>query len=99
MLRSWMEVGGFPARPEEEAWGLLLEVSFYFLPFFWVSMWLSITFYFFSTPVLFHLLGAGFVEKGRCSLGRGPEVGDGSPMLGGLWLRKDGGSSGRLRGG
>ena len=56
-------------------------------------------FLFFSTPILFHLLGAGFVEKGWCSLGRGPEVGDGSPMLGGLWFRKDGGSSGRLRGG
>ena len=27
-LQSWMEVGGLPARPEEEAWGLLLEVSF-----------------------------------------------------------------------
>ena len=33
-LQSWMEVGGLPARPEEEARRLLLEVSFYFLPFF-----------------------------------------------------------------
>ena len=66
-----MEVGDFPARSEEEVRGLLLEVSF----FLWVSMWLSITFYI-STPVLFHLLGVGFVEEGRCSTGRGPEVGD-----------------------
>ena len=75
------------------------EVSFYFLPFFWVSMWLSITFYSFLPLYFFHLLGAGFVEKGWCSLGRGPEIGDGSPVLGGLWFRKDGGGSGRLRGG
>ena len=43
--------------------------------FFWVSMWLSITSYI-STPVLFDLLGVGFVEKGGKSLRRGPEVGD-----------------------
>ena len=66
-----MEVGGLSARPEEEASGLLLEVFF----FLWVSMWLSITFYI-STPVLFHLLGVGFVEEGRLSMRRGPEVGD-----------------------
>ena len=61
-LQSWMEVGGLPARLEEEARGLLLEVSFFSLG----SMWLSITFYI-STPVLFHLLGVGFAEEGRCS--------------------------------
>ena len=33
-LQSWMEVGDLSARPKEEARGLLLEVSFYFLPFF-----------------------------------------------------------------
>ena len=33
-LWSWMEVGGLPARPKEEVRGFLLEVSFYFLPFF-----------------------------------------------------------------
>ena len=60
-------------------------------------MWLSVTFYI-STPVPFHLLGAGFIEKDRHPLGKGPEVRGGSPMLGGLWLRKDAGSSGRLRG-
>ena len=85
-----------PARPEEEVLGLLLEASFYFLPFSWVSMWLYITFYI-STPVLFHLLGIEFVEEGGCSPGRGPEVGNGGPMFGGLWLRKDGGGSGRIR--
>ena len=26
VVQSWMEVGGFPALPEEEAWGLLCEV-------------------------------------------------------------------------
>ena len=26
-LQSWVHVGGFPAWPEEEAWGLLVEVS------------------------------------------------------------------------
>ena len=46
-------------------------------------------FLFFSTPVLFHLLGARFVEKGGCSPGRGPKVGDGSPTLGGLWFRME----------
>ena len=27
VLRSWVEVGGFPAQPEEEAKGLLTEVG------------------------------------------------------------------------
>ena len=70
-LWSWMEVGGLPARPEEEVRGLLLEVIF----FLWVSMWLSITFYI-STPALFNLLGVGFVEEGEHSTRRGPEVRD-----------------------
>ena len=63
MLRSWMEVRGFPAGPEEEAWGLLLEVSFYFPPFFWVSMWLSITFYFFLPLYFFIFEGLGLLKK------------------------------------
>ena len=25
-LQSWVQVGGFPAQPEEEAWGLLIEL-------------------------------------------------------------------------
>ena len=32
-LWSWMEVGGLPARCQEEARGLLLEVSFFSLGF------------------------------------------------------------------
>ena len=26
-LQSWVQVGGFPAQPKEEAWGLLVEVG------------------------------------------------------------------------
>ena len=36
-LRSWMEVGRFPARPEEEAWGLLIEVNLIYLPFLYLQ--------------------------------------------------------------
>ena len=32
-LWSWVQVGGFPAQPEEEAWGLLIEVNLFYLPF------------------------------------------------------------------
>ena len=87
-LRSWMEVGGFPARPEEEAWGASTRSELLFPS---LLLGFHVAFYyflFFSTPVLFHLSGAGFVVKHGCSLGRGPEVGDGSPMLGGLCLEK-----------
>ena len=30
-------MGGFPAQPEEEAWGLLIEVNFILPPFLVVS--------------------------------------------------------------
>ena len=61
-------------------------------------MWLSIAFHI-STPVSFHLLGAGFIEKGGHPVGESPEVRDGSPMFGDLWLRENGSGSGQLRGG
>ena len=32
IVHSWMEVGGFPVLPEEEAWGLLQGVGSLFLP-------------------------------------------------------------------
>ena len=32
IIHSWMEVGGFPALPEDEAQGLLQEVGSFFLP-------------------------------------------------------------------
>ena len=78
--------------------GASARSEFLFLSLLLVSMWLSITLYI-STPYFFHLLGARFIEEGGHPLGGGPEVRGGSPMLGGLWLRKDGGSSSRLRGG
>ena len=67
---SWMEVGGLPAKPEEEAWGLLLEVFFGGFPcgFLLLSTFLLLCF--------FLLLGVGFVGKGGQSTRRGPEVGD-----------------------
>ena len=35
VIRSWMEVGGHPARPDEEAKGLLSEVNaFRFFSFY-----------------------------------------------------------------
>ena len=34
-LWSWVQVGGFPAQPKEEAWGLLVEVSLLYLLFLW----------------------------------------------------------------
>ena len=61
-------------------------------------MWLSTSFHI-STPVLFHFLGAGFTEKGRCPMGGSPEIRNGGTVFGGLWLGEDGSSSGRLRGG
>ena len=89
--------GGLPARPEKEAWGLLLEASFYFLPLsFYVAFYYLLFFYY---PCTFlHLLGAGLVEESGHSLRRGPEVRDQSPVPGVLWVRKDGGGSGRIRG-
>ena len=30
-LQSWVQVGDFPAWPEEEAWGLLIEVKLFYL--------------------------------------------------------------------
>ena len=42
MIRSWMQVGGHPAHPEEEAKGLLLEVNA-FLCFFSFHLSLSIS--------------------------------------------------------
>ena len=78
--------------------GASARSEFISFPSFWVSMWLPIIFHI-STPVLFHLLGAGFIEKGGCPLRGSPEVNDRSPTFGGLWLGKNGGGSGRLRGG
>ena len=52
-----------------------------FSPFL-VSMWLSTSLYI-PIPVLFHLLGAGSTEKGRCPTGGSPEIRDGGTALGG----------------
>ena len=38
-LQSWIQVGGFPVQPEEEAWGLLVEVGLLY-PLFLLFMWL-----------------------------------------------------------
>ena len=34
VIHSWMEMGGFPALPKEEAWGLLCEVCYFLLSHF-----------------------------------------------------------------
>ena len=81
-LYSWVQVGGVPAHPEEEAQGLLLEVSLFLSSLFLVSMWLSTSFYI-PTPVLFHLLGVGSTEKGGCSTGGSPEIRDAGTAFGG----------------
>ena len=60
-------------------------------------MWLPTSFHI-STPVPFHLLGAGSTEKGRGPMGGRPEIRNGDTAFGGLWLGEDGSSSGRLRG-
>ena len=41
VLQSWMEVGGLPAQPEEEAKGLLAEVNSFLLFFFFHATFLS----------------------------------------------------------
>ena len=38
VIRSWMEVGGHPARPDEEAKGLLLEVNAFLCFFFFFTL-------------------------------------------------------------
>ena len=88
--------GGLPAQPEEEAQGLLLEVSLS-PSFLSVSMWLSTSFYT-PTPVLFHLLGFGSTEKGGHPMGESPEIRNGGTSFGDWWLGEDGSSSGRFRG-
>ena len=56
-LRDAMQLdggGGLPARPEEEAWGLLFEVSFYFLPLsFYMAFYYLLFFKFFLLPLHF----------------------------------------------
>ena len=90
MLCSWMEMGGLPARPENKAWGLLLEVSFYFLPLsFYVAFYYLLFFIYYPCTFL-HLLGAGLVEESGHSSRRGPEVRGQSSAPGVLWARKDG---------
>ena len=90
--------GGLPAQLEEEAWGLLLEVSL----FPSLLLGFHVAFYFFSHfyPFYFsHLLGAGSTEKGRCPMEGSPEIRNGGTAFGGLWLGEDGSCGGRLRGG
>ena len=50
ILCSWVQVGGFPANPEEEAWGLLLEVSLLSSLSLLLLVWLSTSLYI-PTPV------------------------------------------------
>ena len=83
-LHSWVQVGRFPAHLEEEAQGLLLEVSLFSPPSFW--FWFLCGFLLLSyipTSVLFHLLGVGSTEKGRCPMGGNPEIRNGGTAFGG----------------
>ena len=74
-LCSWVQLSGLPAHLDEEAWGLLLEVSlFSSLPlFFYVAFYFSLH----SYPCIFHLSGDGSTEKGWFPMGGGPQIGNG----------------------
>ena len=37
-LLSWVQLGGFPAQPEEEEWGLLIEVNLIYLFYLYLQV-------------------------------------------------------------
>ena len=60
VMRSWVEVGGFPAQPEEEAQGLLSEASSFLCP----PSFLSIDTELFLTVLAFYLDFIFFLSRG-----------------------------------
>ena len=79
-LQSWIQVGGFPAQPEEEAWGLWVEVGLLY-PLFLFFMWL---FFHTATPMFpfwSFIAGVGFAEAGQLITWGGSQTRGGSPVL------------------
>ena len=79
-LQSWIQVGGFPAWPEEEAQGLLVEEGLPY-PLFLLFMWL---FFCSATPMFpfwSFFTGLGFAEVGQLIMQGGSQIGGESPAL------------------
>ena len=88
---------GVPARLEEEAWGLLIEVNLIYLPF-WYLQWLVGV----LPPCslfIFYFTVTEFTTVGQFTAWRGMAVGGGGSTFGDRGVGEVGGSSGRLRGG
>ena len=104
VMRSWVEVGGFPGQPEEEAKGLLSEVGSspcppFSLPLSTFQLALNfplqslhsiLTFSFFS--------GVRLTTKGQSTAGGGAKAGGESTTVGNRGVGKDEGGCGRVRG-
>ena len=107
VMRSWVEVGGFAAQPEEEAKGLLSEASLSPCPPF--SLPLSTSQLALNFPLqslhsiltfsLFYFSGVRLTTDDQSTAGGGTRVGGESTTVGNRRVGKDEGSCGRVRGG
>ena len=80
MLHSWMQVGGFPAQPEGDAWVLLLEVGL--ISFLFYMAFYSPLYSYLHISLSFYLSGVGPAEKGQFPVRGGPQDRSGRPMPG-----------------
>ena len=75
--------GGFPARPEEEAWGLLIQVNLIYLPFLYFQQFLGVLLPHFSFYIFpfFVFTGTKVTEMCQLTMQRGMAAGWGSPTF------------------
>ena len=78
-LYSWVQVGGSCSNRGGGV-GASVGSKSYLLLFLWFLFGFLLLFYT-PTPVLFHLLGVGSTEKGRCPTGGSPEIRNGGKHL------------------
>ena len=102
-MRSWVEVGGFPAWPKEETKGLLSEASSspcppFSLPLSTFQLVLNFPLQSLHSVLTFPFLGVRLITKGQSTVGGGTKVGGGSATAGDRGVGKDEGSHGRVRG-